>query len=1446
MAIRFRIRPRSGSEGESLYRSSEDKDPTKISIVQVTEESVSTSERSPIPTALIEAQLQRPQISTENVISALPPAAVTLVSNPSLSPISPFATQTPVFSGWDQLSQSTSLTSLSYAALDLASLRESLWKRAYAALDDDRSKSSLLEAYEQILGEHTCGSTKQERRRRMEQLIQSKIDEAENDLCETSRRLYELVTSSIQIVSFFKEMIVSAAANEPHVALAWAGIALLLPLILDIEEQAEELASGFCEVTKLAAKYVLVEKYHLSSRHQRLPTLDEGLDELERAIVMLYTCILNYEVHLVVSLSRRRAGQASPGGANTDASAPLRDAIRQAEQDCEHYFSFLAQAELVNETQLQEAEIKRAYCKASTLDARLSSPLRRDLAPYNLSVSEKKCISLLGRCDYQQYKNINPVTTDATVKWVLDHDNFWRWRESRKRNMLQVIAAPGCGKSTMVRHLIDSGCLEGPNTAVLYFFFKDADIHKESSTAVTAMLHQIFQKEKRLVRHARPRFENNADFISSFPELWQTFREVVTDPEAPNFVCVFDALDESTEPSRCELVEKCLLLQEEDLGKRTCKILFTNRPTSDMDDVVTILSEDVPRIYLHEDDTTDAFEKGLNIFTESELDRINMAENSKHCIMSQLKGSNNRSFLWINLVLKHLEFQKPTTESQVEDIFNDLPLDLFALYEYLLNKIPEHSQVRVLKLLQIVLAAERPLHVDELNEALGVTNYSKTYSKLDVQPAGETYKRILQSCGFLLKISENKVFLLHQTAKELFLGIDEEQYDSSWQHIFSGTDIHATLADICMRYLLIDDFKEGLLSKLNENHSLANYFELDAMKRILKSISKPKHGGNFTFLTYALKYWTIHLEKTMSLTPRLAALAKLLCQRRISELAFSYAREDYAWFIEDSPPLLRAVALQLEGPAKKLMKLADVDGVINATDKRGFTALHCAAWSGSFNTACRLLKYGAKLSSKARGDITPLHCCVLSRDGLKDYLKELPDFPLTKASDEWYRGRLQVMGLLLRHGADVNAPLVDGRTPLTIASGLPNTIRSKAFREELPSKNGKTPVTTPRSSRDQPATLSNRDFISKLIEYHADVHTQVPSGKTALSRAVHLGHREVAAVLLEYGADPQGRSFKTDEWTLLHYVASQADEKMLELLLRQGSDVHVQDASGYTPLHLASSKSHAHIASLVNRQRSSEIELRAPNPDPAAYNDALQIHTNIINLLLDYSSDPNKPNKHGLTPLHLASRTAQPKLASALLNRGAKPNALTPDGKTPLYFASGHDSLDLVKLLLSNGADPNAATSAGETPLMRAASASKNPAILAALLDKGAEVRSADDEERTAFHHLVASWAEVDGPASTAEARRTINKNREDALEQLIGGSTGVDASERDGMRRSVLEIVRRGSERKSGIGLSAFVGGGMEVVKEMRRELDGVIGGVGRESQEAPGVPPRNPDRTG
>ena len=121
-----------------------------------------------------------------------------------------------------------------------------LWDRAYGLLEKESSKD-LLEKYEQVLLSelHDEQPTAQtsiclagfDKERQMLKLIAKKINIVEKarryvNIGEETVEINAQVDRIVKAVLHAKDFVSNAASSDPHVALAWTGVCMLLPVCL--------------------------------------------------------------------------------------------------------------------------------------------------------------------------------------------------------------------------------------------------------------------------------------------------------------------------------------------------------------------------------------------------------------------------------------------------------------------------------------------------------------------------------------------------------------------------------------------------------------------------------------------------------------------------------------------------------------------------------------------------------------------------------------------------------------------------------------------------------------------------------------------------------------------------------------------------------------------------------------------------------------------------------------------------------------------------------------------------------------------------------------------------------------------------------------------------------------------------------------------------------------
>ena len=296
------------------------------------------------------------------------------------------------------------------------------------------------------------------------------------------------------------------------------------------------------------------------------------------------------------------------------------------------------------------------------------------------------------------------------------------------------------------------------------------------------------------------------------------------------------------------------------------------------------------------------------------------------------------------------------------------------------------------------------------------------------------------------------------------------------------------------------------------------------------------------------------------------------------------------------------------------------------------------------------------------------------------------------------KGNIDIMILLLEHGADVAAVNGEGYTALQRAS-----------------------------------ERGRLDMISLLLDNHADVNHQTKSGETALLIASFDGEVEVARELLRHGAATDIGS--TDGWTPLMAASQNGHLDIVRFFLESGVAVDLQNDTGWTPLMVASQYGHLNVVRLF-LESGAAVDLQDNDGQTPLMVASRTGHLTVVHLLLEDGAAVDLQDNNGRTPLITVSENGQPDTVRLLLESGASVELPENDGWTPLLSASRYGQPDVVRLLLQNGAIVDSQNRYGWTPLALA-SRQGHLDIVQLLLQNGAAVDSSPNG--------TWSWSPSDG-----------------------------------------------------------------------------------------------------
>jgi ankyrin repeat protein len=377
----------------------------------------------------------------------------------------------------------------------------------------------------------------------------------------------------------------------------------------------------------------------------------------------------------------------------------------------------------------------------------------------------------------------------------------------------------------------------------------------------------------------------------------------------------------------------------------------------------------------------------------------------------------------------------------------------------------------------------------------------------------------------------------------------------------------------------------------------------------------------------------------------------------------------------------------------------------NDAEPDGTTALHWAVHHADSSLVAALLEAGAKIDARNRYGVPPL----------------------TLAAEN---GDAAITQLLLDRGADPNTALPEGETALLTAARTGDA----ATLEALIAAGAR--VNEPEGWKGQTALMwaaheNNAPAIRALLGAGAERDARSSGGDfTALLFAVRAGALEATRALLAAGADPNQTLL--DGTSALVLAATNAHYEVAAELLEHGADPNTAK-QGWTALHQ------------IAWSRRWNVGFNLPGPAQTGHLGSLELARQLVargaNVDARQTKEPadgnrNKLDRLGATAFLLAAKSCDLPLMQTLLELGADAAITTNAGTTAVMAAAGvgiwapgenpgtHvECLEAIKLALeAGGGDVSVVDANGETAMHGAVYRGGNILAIQFLADRGSRL----------------------------------------------------------------------------------------------------------------------------
>lgn len=156
--------------------------------------------------------------------------------------------------------------------------------------------------------------------------------------------------------------------------------------------------------------------------------------------------------------------------------------------------------------------------------------------------------------------------------------------------------------------------------------------------------------------------------------------------------------------------------------------------------------------------------------------------------------------------------------------------------------------------------------------------------------------------------------------------------------------------------------------------------------------------------------------------------------------------------------------------------------------------------------------------------------------------------------------------------------------------------------------------------------------VQRHIQAGTDINAP-QNGWTPLQQATVRGKTEIAAILLENGAEVDART--GSQKTSLIFSAERNFKELTEVLLKHGADVNAQDNTGWGAMHYAAAKDRVEMAEFLISQ-GAKVNLTSSGGGTPLIEGAASGSPEMIKLLLKHGADKSIKAKNGKTALDYA------------------------------------------------------------------------------------------------------------------------------------------------------------------------------------------------------------------
>ncbi|KAI9696263.1 MAG: hypothetical protein M1836_005816 [Candelina mexicana] len=432
-------------------------------------------------------------------------------------------------------------------------------------------------------------------------------------------------------------------------------------------------------------------------------------------------------------------------------------------------------------------------------------------------------------------------TKTGTCQWLTQRPDFQQWSEATEHTQSPIIfwliGLPATGKTILASYVIHSLMSYGFNKTTQYHFFRASHQNKRTAAyCLRSIASQLaFCNDEFRAKLLDMHEETGLSFSSrdqNFTAIWEkVFEGIIFKMRLKPLYWVLDALDEVDIPT--SFINSLVKIR----SLTPIKIFITSRPTR-IPSGPAACGTQIFTSFLSQDDTRGDIRVYVHDAVSEALpdDEQQMRDDIMDQVLSKAKGS----FLWVKLALKSLRDNWHTQEDICKTL-TEVPEGMENLYVQMLEKVESQSprlQAMAKRILTWTACSWRPLTIAELQTAMepeftGFVRLQET---------------ITQICGNFISVDNNKVSLVHLTARQFLLNSREGA-----PAFVAPEHGHEHIACVCLKYLCNEKWKR-IFKSIGNSTSLVKNASPGQNRLLLAEDGNP-------LLSYSVCYYAFHVSK---------------------------------------------------------------------------------------------------------------------------------------------------------------------------------------------------------------------------------------------------------------------------------------------------------------------------------------------------------------------------------------------------------------------------------------------------------------------------------------------------------------------------------------------------------------------------------------------------------